>query len=102
MPDIKNKNWNILVYVHAGLLLWTLLFVVSLFIPDGGKTAGVLAIGNALLLFINIPLGILTLILKAKDRFDMDYENSAVVLSIINIIIGAVAWVFVVLLLQAP
>ena len=99
---MKNKNWNFLVYVHSGLLLWVLLFVVSLFIPDGGKTASVLAIGNALFLFINIPLSIFSLILKAKNLFDIDYEGPATVLSIINLIIGIVAWFFVVLFLQSP
>lgn len=99
---MKDKNWSFLVYVHGGLLLWVLLFVVSLFIPDGGKTAGVLAIGNAMILFINIPLSISSLILKAKNLFDIDYEGSATVLSIINLIIGIVAWLFVVLLLQSP
>ncbi len=96
---MKNKNWNNLVYVHSGLLLWALLFVVSLFIPDGGKTASVLAIGNALFLFVNIPLAVFSFILKAKDRFSIEYESPVVVMSILNTIIGIVMWLFVLLLI---
>ncbi len=99
---MKNKNWNFLVYVHGGLLLWALLFVVSLFIPDSGKTASVLAIGNALFLFVNIPLAVFSFILRAKDCFSIEYESPVVVLSILNTIIGIVLWIFVVLLAQSP
>lgn len=99
---MKIKNWNFLAYIHSGLLLWALLFLVSLLIPDGGKIAGVLAIGNVLLLFVNIPLGVFSLILKAKDHFSMDYEKPVCILSIINIIIGVVAWISVAMLMQMP
>ena len=99
---MKNRNWNFLVYVHAALLLWALLFVVSIFIPDGGKIASVLAIGNALFLFVNIPLAVFSFILRVKDRFSTEYERSVVVLSILNTIIGIVLWIFVVLLAQSP
>ena len=99
---MRDKNWNFLVYVHGALLLWAVLFIVSLFIPDGGKTASVLAIGNALFLFVNIPLAVFSLILKAKDCFSIDHEGPTVVLSIANIIVGVLAWLFVVMLLQSP
>ena len=64
---MKTKNWNILIYLHGALLLWFVLFIVSLLIPDGGKTASILAVGNALFLFANIPLAVLSFILNAKD-----------------------------------
>ncbi len=98
----ESPNWNFLVYVHGSLLLWALLFVVSLLIPDGGKTASVLAVGNALFLFVNIPLAVFSFILKAKDRFSIEYESPVVVLSILNTIVGIILWIFVVLLAQSP
>ena len=99
---MKTKNWNILIYLHGALLLWFVLFVTSLFIPDGGKIASVLAIGNALFLFVNIPLTVFSFILRVKDRFSTEYERLVVVLSILNTIIGIVLWIFVVLLAQSP
>ena len=99
---MKNKNWNFLVYVHGGLLLWALLFVVSLLIPDSGKIVSVLAVGNALFLFVNIPLAVFSFVLKAKGHFDLQYEGFVVVLSILNIIVGITAWLFVILLLRMP
>ena len=99
---MKTKNWNFLVYVHGALLLWALLFVFSLFIPDGGKTASVLAVGNALFLFANIPLAVLSFILNARDRFSIACKTPIVVLSILNIIVGILMWLFVVILMQMP
>ena len=99
---MNTKNWNFLLYVHSALLLWLVLFVVSIFIPDGGKTTGMLAIGNALFLFSTIPLAIFSFILKAKGRFSTAYERPIVVLSIFNLIVGILAWCFVVMLMQMP
>ena len=99
---MKNSKWNIIVYVHAALLLWALLFVGSLLIPDGGKTASVLAIGNVLFLFVNIPLSAVSFLLKAKDCHSIKYEKTIVVLSILNTITGIIAWLSVVLLIQSP
>lgn len=99
---MKTKKWNFLLYVHGALLLWFVLFVISLFIPDGGKTASVLAIGNALFIFINIPLVVLSFVLKAKDCLGTDYESPIAVLSILNAIVGILAWIFVILLLHSP
>lgn len=96
---MKTKKWDFLVYIHGALLLWFVLFVVSLFIPDGGHTAGALAIGNALFLFANIPLAVFSLILKAKDRFSIEYESPIVVLSILNTIVGILVWLFGVMLM---
>lgn len=99
---MKNKNWSFLVYVHAGLLLWALLFLVSIFVPGGGKIVSVLAIGNALFLFVNIPLAVFSFVLKAKGYFDVQYKSFVVVLSILNLIVGIAAWLFVIFLLQTP
>lgn len=98
---MKTKTWNFLIYLHGALLLWFVLFVTSLFMPDGGKTVSVLAIGNALFLFVNIPLGIFSLVLNKKNHFDQ-HKTLAIVLSIINMLVGIVMWLFVVLLMQMP
>ena len=100
--NMKNNKWNIIVYLHTILLLWALLFIGSLYIPDGGRTASALAIGNALFMFVNIPFAVVSLVLKAKGYFSVEYEKPIVVLSILNIIIGAIAWYVVVLLLHSP
>ena len=94
------KKWNFLLYVHSILLLWFVLFVISLSIPDRGKTASMLAVGNALFLFINIPLGIFSLALTKK--IDFHHKSFAIVLSILNILVGIVMWLFVVKLIQMP
>lgn len=99
---MKAKKWDFLLYVHRVLFFWFVLFVISLSIPDGGITAGVLAIGNPLFLLINIPLAVLSFVLKAKNRFSTDCERPIVVLSTVNAIVGILAWIFVILLLQSP
>ena len=99
---MKNKNWNLLVYVHAGLLLWALLFVISLFIPGSDNVLTVLALGNALFLFVNIPLALFSFVLKAKGYFDIQYKRPIVVLSILNIFVGIAVWYCLMLLLQKP
>ena len=99
---MKSKKWNFLIYIHGALLLWFVLFIISLLIPDSGKTASILAVGNALFLFANIPLAVFSFILKAKDRLSIAYETPIVVLSILNIIVGILMWLFVVMLMQMP
>ena len=99
MDKKENKNWNILVYLHAALLLWALLFLSAAFVLDDGKFAGVLAIGNALFLFINIPFALFSLALKRKGYFTQQYSIPVVILSILNIAVGIVAWYYFVQLL---
>lgn len=99
---MKNMKRNILFYVHAILLLWAIMFVGSLFISDGGKIAGTLAIGNALFLFVNIPLSVASFVLKAKNFFGQKYAGVMAVLSILNTVVGVAAWVFAVVLMQSP
>ena len=96
---MKTRKLDFLVYVHGALLLWATLFVLSLFMSDGGKTASRLALGNLLFLFVNIPLSIMCLIFSRKNRFDAHYKVPAIVLSMINMFVGIAAWIFVALLL---
>ena len=97
---MKTKHLDFLVYVHGALCLWFVLFAGSLFIRDGGKIAGALAIGNVLFLLANIPLGIFSLIVK--NRFSTNYRMPIVILSIINMVISVAVWIFLIMLLQMP
>ena len=99
---MKDRKWNILVYVHSVLFLWALLFICSLIVPGSGSISKVLAIGNIFFLFLNIPLSIFSFARKAKGQFDLRYEGIAVALSILNIIVGIAAWFFTILLIQMP
>lgn len=99
---MKAKNLDFLVYVHGALCLWFLLFAGSLFIRDGGQIASVLAIGNVLFLLANIPLGILSLIWTAKDRFSPRFKVPVAILSVLNILVSVAVWIFAVMLLQMP
>ena len=99
---MKNMKWNFLVYVHAVLLLWAVVFICCLIVSGGGNIVSVLAIGNLFFLFVNIPLAIFSFILKARDRFSIDYEGPIAVLSVLNSIVGAIAWTLIILLMQSP
>lgn len=99
---MKTKKLDFLVYVHGALLLWFALFAGSLFLQDGGNTASVLAIGNVLFLLANIPLGILSLIWTAKDRFSPRFKVPVAILSVLNILVSVAVWIFAVMLLQMP
>lgn len=99
---MKTKKLDFLVYVHGALLLWFALFAGSLFLQDGGKTAGVLVIGNVLFLLANIPLGILSLIWTAKDRFSPRFKVPVATLSVLNILVSIAVWIFLMILLQTP
>lgn len=95
-----SRKWHHIVYLHAVLFLWALGFLVCLFIPGGGRIAGILAIGNYLFLFLNIPLAIFSFVLRAKNRLDAAYKGTIAVLSILNTLVGIAAWLSVILLLQ--
>lgn len=95
---VKPSKWNILVYVHAALLLWAVLFICGLLVFS--KTNFVFAFGNFFFLFVNIPLAILSFVLMSKDYIDIKYKVPTAVLSVLNIIVGISAWYFVILLIQ--
>ena len=99
---MKKTSLNFIVYPHVVLLVWAMLFLISLFMSDGGKTAGVLAIGNFLFLFVNIPFALFSLALKVKGCFSKKHDTPIVVLSFLNIVVGIIAWLLAVLLLQMP
>ncbi len=101
---MKKNKWNRIIIPHAVLLLWALLFIVSIFANSfaGFNIPQVLSIGSFFFLFVNIPLSVFSLMLKAKDYFSFEYDDPIQTLSILNIIIGCLEWIFVILLLLSP
>ena len=90
---------GLLVCVHMGLAAWAVLFLVSLSVKDGGAAAGFLGTGNIAFLFVNIPLSVITLILVKKGRIGRRCMALSVVLAVTNMLIGAAAWMILVLFL---
>lgn len=98
---MKKKHANLILILHAVLLIWAVLFVASLFlILDGGQTASFLAIGNFAFLLFNIPFSVTTIILSIKKRFTKLYAIPIVAMSILNTAMGINAWAFLILLLE--
>ena len=95
---MNHKKWDLLFIPHTILLLWAILFLGSLHLSDGGKTAGILATGNYFFLFVNIPFSIFSIILKAKGCFSKKWGIYILVFSILNILVGIAGWSFAVLL----
>ena len=91
-----------ILYLNGFLLAWALLFLGSICLDGSGKIAGLLAVGNILFLFANIPLAIVCLFLKKKGCFGKRYGIPAVVLSLLNMAVGIAAWLFVVALFLKP
>ena len=85
-------NWDRLRHVHAVLLVWFLLFFGSLHISP--YLAAALAIGNALFMFVNIPLSLLSFVLMAKGRFSRKYNIPIAVLSVLNTGVSIAVWSF--------
>lgn len=88
----KFINWDRLRYLHTGLLLWFVLFFGSLHISP--YLAAVLAIGNALFMFVNIPLSLFSVLLMAKGRFSKQYNIPIAILSILNTGVSIAVWSF--------
>ncbi|MBR4864092.1 MAG: hypothetical protein IKU07_05895 [Oscillospiraceae bacterium] len=99
---MKNRNWNFLVYVHSVLLLWVILFCCCVIVPVPAAFGWFMGIGMCLFLFVNIPLGVFSFILKAKLCFDIDYEGPISVLAVTNMLVGVAAWFFYIMLLLSP
>ena len=98
---MKASKWNGFVYVHGILLLWALLFIGGLHI-FGRNMPAFLGLGNFFYLFVNIPLAICTFVLISKDFITGAKKVPTAVLSVLNLIIGIIAWYFIILLIQKP
>ncbi len=84
---MKKKSWDWLLILHILLILWALLYYLTLF-PDflsWGIPAGLL---------LCIPLSIASLIGRAKGRFSQKASILVVPLSILTFLAGAVTWAF--------
>lgn len=99
---MKSPKRTFLLYAHGVLLLWALLFILSLSTPGCGKVARALAFGQFFFLLINIPLSIFTLILNAKEYFGSKLKRLVTILSAANIVIGAADWCFLIMVLSMP
>ncbi len=96
------KRWQSLLYTHIFLLLWAVLFLLSLFLADGGTVASMLAPGNFAFLFVNIPLAVLSVYHALKGHLGKPHIVPVLMLSLLNTLIGIAAWIFVVMLMLKP
>jgi len=90
---MKYRNWDRILWLHTLCFGWFLLFYLSLF--GSGRIAAVLAIGNVMFLFGNIPLSLLSLVLIFRGRFSRRYNIPIAVLSILNTLVSIAVWSFV-------
>ena len=98
------EKWkeNGILCVNVFLLLWAILVIGSIFVDGSGELTGMLAIGNALFLFVNIPFAVVSFLLKKKGCFSKPYERPISVLSLLNLLVGIAAWLFVSVLFRKP
>lgn len=99
---MKRKKWDFLLYVHAVLLLWALLFLCSALLLDDGRIVSIFATGTPLFLFVDIPFSIFSFVLNRKGFFRATYQKPITVLSVLNTLVGITAWILVIWLLQSP
>lgn len=100
---MRRERWDRLLIVHVLIIVWAFLFVGSLvFETDGGKLAGMLASGNIVAIFISIPLAIISLMARAKQRFSEICSTPILVLSIVSICIGIAGWIFLIMIMRMP
>ena len=84
---MKKRTWDWLLILHVLLILWALLYFLTLF-PDS-LSWGILA-G----LFLSIPLSIVSLMGRAKGRFSQKSSVAVIPLSVLTFLVGAVTWAF--------
>ena len=82
---MKKRSWDWLLILQVLLILWALLYFLTLF-PDS-LSWGILA-G----LFLSIPLSIVSLIGRAKRRFSQQASILVVPLSVLTFLAGAATW----------
>lgn len=98
---MRNEKHNWLIYIHIVLILWTILYLYCLFF-NKAQMLSFLAKGIAAALFINIPIGIRSFVYLNKRQVSKRLFVMMSILAITNIVIGAVAWFFLILLLRKP
>jgi len=81
---MKKHTWDWLLILHVLLILWALLYFLTLFQAlSWGIVAG---------LFLSIPLSIVSLIGRAKGRFSPKASILVVPLSALTFLAGAATW----------
>lgn len=105
---MKNNKFNFLIYIHASLILYAALFTGGLLLEGTFpllrfllKVKYLVTIGNFSLLFANIPLAVVTLVLRGKGRFERKHSLAALVLSVINILVSITAWTIAILIVMS-
>ena len=97
---MKNNATKIIMFIHWFLLLWALLFLGSLFWAENGQIAAVLACGNILFLFANIPFSFFSVIFALKKPSSVKLKILITVLSLCNTLVSLGAWYIVHLISQ--
>ncbi len=84
---MKKRTWDWLLILHVLLILWALLYFLTLFPTplSWGIWAG---------LFLCIPLSIVSLIGRTKGRFSQKASVAVIPLSVLTFLVGAVTWAF--------
>ena len=101
----KTKQ-NVILTLHIASLVYAVLFAAGIYL-DGTlpllrfllKMKPVVPVGNFSLLFANIPLAVVTLVLRGKGRFEKKHSLAALVLSVINILVTITAWTIAILII---
>ncbi len=95
----KSTDWQ--VYVHVILFLFACAFLIGLSLNNDVLIS---IFSKAMIAFwlINIPLGIISLVAVAKGRAKKSLSVPLSVLSVLNILVGLAAWVFLILLMKMP
>ena len=95
----KSTDWQI--YVHVILFLFACAFLIGLFLKEAALVS-IFSKAMIAFLLLNIPLGIISLVSVAKGRVKQNRVVSLSVFSIVSILVGVAAWIFLVLLMKKP
>ena len=95
----RSADWQW--YVHLVLFLCACVFLIGLFLKEA-VLVSIFSKAMIAFLLLNIPLGIISLVSAAKGRVKQNRVVSLSVFSIVNILVGVAAWIFLVLLLKKP
>ena len=107
MKGTNRKKADFLLFIHIVLAIWAVLFCLYMCVvdtawmidfPGRDLLLSILATVNFFGEFVNIPLSVVTLVLKAKGRISKRFGTPVVLLSVFNMAIGIAVWVFVVML----
>ena len=101
----KKKYYNWLVIPHIIIFIWTTLFVYLVFSSRASTvvfSGVIITIGQIFLLFINVPLAILSFVFIAKKRVGKYYTVPLIIFAVLNIIFSILDWIFVILLINMP